>query len=200
MKHLIVLLTLLISTTAFGAEPDSPQNGVEHTASKIGSGLTQNNISNMKMKICLAMSKGKSDPSVSIPGRIKTIIIKYGEIDPNSTNVDAQMAEVWNRYADQMVCPATNGVYPTQHIYKRAIALRVEKAALVDFFLKDTRGFPINMNAVETRSDGSKETVLDYLDRIMGDPEAKNKYNLGQAIRLRSIIERRFDGKRAREL
>jgi len=162
--------------------------------------LTQRSIDSMKMKICMAMNQGKSDASISIPKKINSIIIAFSGLDPQSEDINEKIAKVWNRYSDQMICPTINGVYPTQHIYKRAIELKVEKGALVDYFLKDAGNFPINMNAVENKPDGTQETVLDYLDRILANPNVQNKYNAGQLIRVKKIIERRFDGKRAREL
>jgi len=95
---------------------------------------------------------------------------------------------------------SSGGTYVSQHFFKRAIRLNLHKAALLDYFLEDASKFPINVNALEVYPDGTKATVLDFLNNILASPSLSAGYNVGQLRRLKHVLVRKYDAKTASDL
>jgi len=64
----------------------------------------------------------------------------------------------------KVICSSPTGKYPEQHIFKRAISMKLQEIVLTDFFLDDENNFPIDVNVIQIHPNGSKKTLLDYLN------------------------------------
>ncbi|GHB05093.1 hypothetical protein GCM10009069_29510 [Algimonas arctica] len=179
------------------AQADSERNPFSESSEHDFKSLSEQERDNMRNRICLALNVARTDEQMSLSDTIDTLISEHGEFDETAQNHDLKKANFWNAYSPSMSCPPTAGLYPQQHVFKRAILMAVYSEALNQYFLADSKKFPIDMNVIEVEADGTPTTVLDFIDYILAREEAREAFNVGQIIRLRRTIEVRFDGKRA---
>lgn len=162
--------------------------------------LTQQQADNVKNRACTALHQGRTMENYSLPKTIEKIIFVHWGIIGITPEDKKRLAQTWNFYAPMFVCPPSSGIYPTQHLYKRAIELNVHQGFLHGWLLANPEELPIDINVVEIALDGTGSTLLDYIDMLLALPDVKKKYNVGQLIRLRRIVESRFNGKRVHEM
>lgn len=162
--------------------------------------LTLQQVENVRDRACTALHQSGNTENFSLTSVMNGIIFFHMGIEVKTPEDRILAARTWNFYAPRFVCSATSGIYPTQHLYKRAIELAVYDEFLIDWLLADPTGFPIDMSVVEIAPDGTGSTFVGYLDRIIADPKSKNAYDLGELIRLRRLVEIRFKGKRLEEM
>jgi len=93
--------------------------------------------------------------------------------------------------------------FPEQHFFSRAVRQNFSTLVLKNYFFSDaenSESFPIDPNIATENQYGIQETVLDYIDRVLLQPDAEIRFNGNQIREVRDIIENDFGGKRAREL
>ena len=83
-----------------------------------------------------------------------------------------------------------------QHLSKRIIDMRLHKDVYYKYLLRDKE---IDINGIDIVN-GRKETILDYIDGILSDPDAEDKYNVKEIKGLRRMFVKRFGAKSAEEL
>lgn len=83
---------------------------------------------------------------------------------------------------------------------KRVVSLGMYETILYDFFLYDEEEYPINVNTVEILPNGEKETLLDYINKILADPEVDKKYDVKEIKQLKRVIVKDYNAKTAAEL
>jgi len=174
-------------------------SSTSHAQGGDNSGISSE-VSTVRSRICSSIYEFRTVEGASFQNNMKRIAAQELGIDLRTLQGKKQFADYWNANNDQMICKSIAGIYPAQHVFKRAIQMKVDKPILREFFLTNPNDFPINVNAVETLANGEKETLLDYVDKVLRHPEVDNIFNKGQIIRLKRILELRFDGKRAHEL
>jgi len=157
-------------------------------------------VSTVRSRICSSIYEFRTVEGASFQDNMKRIAAQKLGIDLSTLQGKKQFADFWNANNDQMICKSIAGIYPEEHVFRRAIQMRVDKPILREFFLASPNDFPINVNVVVTLANGEKETVLDFLDRILSSPDVDDMYDKGQLIRLQRILELRSEGKRAHEL
>ena len=186
MRAFLIFLLLLMSSTGHAQGGDN--SDIEAKADRISA------------DVCSSIQEFRSFEGSSFQDNMKRIAIQELQADLNTPQGKIQFADFWNANNDKMVCTSLAGIYPAEHVFKRAIQMRVDKPILREFFLASPTDFPINVNAVETLETGEKETVLDFVDKVLNLPDVDDMYDKGKIIRLKRILELRFDGKRAHEL
>ena len=65
-----------------------------------------------------------------------------------------------------------------------------------DYFLQDRA---LNVNSIEYR-DGRPETLIDYIDQILQEPEVEETWDVSKLRRLRTLLIDHMNGKHAVEL
>ncbi|MWV29200.1 hypothetical protein [Aurantiacibacter rhizosphaerae] len=209
MNKLIGFLVFSISTYAFGTATDSdcdctppglPQEDGVKFVQNLTSELSQIDVRVMSAELCLILTKESSLDKYSAAENLEETLLRFSSISRISPNYKLQLANFWNKHSESIICEANSGLFPRQHLFKRAIQMNVQDKVLVDYFLSDENKFPINMNVIEVLNDGEKSTILDYIDKVIAEPDANQIYNIGQVIGIKNIIEKLYNGKRAKEL
>jgi len=141
--------------------------------------------------------------SISKAGEIieNEFLKKFG-IDKNDPNYKQLVAAVYNKYAECLICkdnPRSRSRVP-EHFLKRVVSLGMYESILYDFLLYDEEEYPIDVNTIEILPNGEKETFLDYIDKILDDPEVSKKYDVKEIRDLRGLIIEDYRAKKASEL
>lgn len=179
-----------------------PSTQTENVATAIpNSRLSDQEITTLSNELCTVLARMPTASSNFVGAKeIEKRLLRYFKVDVTAPDYRLEIAKHWNYYSNRMICPATNGTYPTQHIYKRALAMNYHTPILDEYFFADEVTFPIDPNVVEVLEDGSYSTVLDYIDAMLSRPDASTTYNIGQVAGLGEIIVDFFGGKRVREM
>lgn len=105
--------------------------------------------------------------------RFKKVILDGLGVNENSENVNQVVSSFLNKYKQELVCPKDQSRKNSRdlHIYKTAILGGV--IDLFDEILLNTDEYDIDFNAYEI-VDGKKETVLDYIDKMIATNRRDN--------------------------
>ena len=153
--------------------------------------------------ICNEATSLSRGDSISKAGEIieKRFLKMFG-IDKNDPNYKKLVAAVYNKYAACFICrdkPTSKTRNPEQFL-KRVVSLGMYETILYDFFLYDEEEYPINVNTIEILPNGEKETLLDYINKILADPEVDKKYDVKEILDLKGLIIEDFGAKKASDL
>ncbi|GFD96908.1 hypothetical protein KUL156_48160 [Alteromonas sp. KUL156] len=130
------------------------------------------------------------------------MVLKYLKKDAalvsdKSLGISNEVAAFWQQYHPYFICTSAHNGYTTpQHVLKRVVDMNVTASFYFEYFLHDKS---VNLNAVEW-VEGEPETLLDYLDKILADPQSKGLYDLETVRQLRGFVIKTYNGKRACEL
>lgn len=125
-------------------------------------------------------------------------VLYFLNINPKETpNYRAEISNFWNQYNEYMICTNESvGFESPQHLLKRVVDMGSVTSFYYEYFLQDES---VNLNAIEWVED-EPETLIDYLDKSLADPQSKGIYDLETVRQLRSFVVSRINGKRACEL
>lgn len=142
---------------------------------------------------CLNGSLRVDDPAT----KFERAILKEIGVDVNHPNKEKIISEFFNKNNEKLNCgkETTNGWREREHILKRSIS-----ANMYHFLQKvgSSRKYSIDFNYYEM-VDGKKETILDYLDKILADDDLMEGYDRDELEELVGMIED-VGGKRGDEL
>jgi|GEM_PF-2425070 len=158
------------------ANPEMEKFGNSLCISLVNATVTgKNTVKTMENKILIKMNLSRSTPS-------------YQD----------KIIEFWNQNNRYFICKGkiNSNTRDSEHIMKRALALKMHQHVFYKFLLKHRH---TDVNAVEWVN-GQPETVLDYLDNILADPKAEDKYIVRDIQRLRDVLSKVFNAKTAKEL
>lgn len=114
-----------------------------------------------------------------------------------TSGISNEVTAFWQQYHPYFTCTTAHNGYTTpQHVLKRLVDMNDIIGFYFDYFLQDES---VNLNAVEW-VEGEPETLIDYLDKILADPQSKGLYDLETVRQLRALIVGRINAKRACEL
>lgn len=156
------------------------------------------NIPLLADQICDAMIAYDMTGIGPVTEAFEMMVLDHLGIDKASTpTYRLDIREFWNAHHQEMVCVSASPGYPApQHILKRVVDMRGTEDFYFDYLLQDRE---LNLNAVEQTERGP-ETLVDFLDRILSDPDAESLYDMSEVRRLRAFIVEQMDAKRAAEL
>ena len=142
----------------------------------------------------LYKNMGKRSPHVAF----ERGVLYFLNINPKETpNYRAEISKFWNQYSEHMICTNESvGFESPQHLLKRVVDMGSVTSFYFEYFLQDEN---INVNAIEWK-DGQPETVVDYLDSILADPNSEYIYDLETVKQLRSFLVSRIGAKKAVEV
>jgi hypothetical protein len=146
-------------------------------------------------------------------------MLAYMNISRSTANYKDEIIKFYNANHHDFICQGKihSGTRESEHLMKRAVALSIHNKVLTGFLLKSRS---TDVNAVEwvikdpkTRGSsevstvthapwgtGEPETLLDYLDKVIADPEFSIRFVESDILRLRRVVEKVFGGKTAKEL
>ncbi|GHB05123.1 hypothetical protein GCM10009069_29550 [Algimonas arctica] len=200
MNVLLSIFFLLSPNLALAQTQNLNSDPIEIPPEQLLEGGIITNVVHMKERMCTALHQGRNTDSVNIAERLRGIVLFSFDLNADDERLEEQIAVIFNRYSSRMVCPATSGIYPKQHLFKRAVELHVYQDALVEFFFANPITFPIDPNVIELSPLGSETTLMDYINRELAADNAKDKHNVGRLIRLRRLLQIRFNAKTVAEM
>ena len=126
---------------------------------------------------------------------------KGGKHKMTNKNYKQKFTELYNKYSDKFICtdkPTEKSRNP-EHFLKRVVCLSMYESIFYDFLLSDPEEYPIDVNTVEIVN-GKPETLIDYIDNIITNPEISKNYDVGQIKDLKSWLVEEYGAKKANEL
>jgi len=200
-KRLGRLITFLLCAACNSAYANDIIDLGKNVSFEVEAKLSNQEISQMASQLCSTLHNTRvSKTSADLGENLEAVLVKFSKISDDDIYLDEKISTFWNAYSENMICRSSGGTYVSQHFFKRAIRLNLHKAALLDYFLEDASKFPINVNALEVYPDGTKATVLDFLNNILASPSLSAGYNVGQLRRLKHVLVRKYDAKTASDL
>lgn len=190
MKIIAVCLILLFSATLHAQAPSSTITEAKKAE-----------IATLANQICDTMMLYKTFGKPTYVA-FEKMILKYLKQAPQEPGakiegISSDVSAFWQQFHQYFICTTPHNGYPTpQHILKRVVDMNDMTGFYFDYFLEDKN---INLNAIEW-VEGEPETFLDYLDKILADPESRWLYDLETVKQLRGFAINTYDGKRACEL
>ncbi len=149
------------------------------------------------IKLCTSMV-GANAEGKNIVKTMEGQMLAYIGITRNPLNYKDKIITFYNANHHDFICKGkvTDKTRETEHLMKRAIALSIHNKVLYDFLLNHPN---TDVNAVEYLN-GKPETVVDYLDTILADPNVNRKYVISDMKALREMLVDYFNGKKAIDL
>lgn len=207
MKRFICFVTILGSLSAFAVDSE-PSKPCAHCEVKEASGNPVNtdglakvakfaeNIQSKEMedlsnKICTELIKAQNSTGENSAIVIQREILNHLNITKKKSNYKKEVTKFWNDNLNQMVCttPSVNNTSP-QHLMKRVIEMGLNKEVYFNFIFELADN--INVNAVE-----NGETVIDYIDSILSNPDNETKYVFREIKDLREVLVDFYGAKKA---
>ncbi|MEH6537831.1 MAG: hypothetical protein V7719_15625, partial [Psychroserpens sp.] len=132
---------------------------------------------------------------------MEKMILNFIGVSKEDPNYKEKLTKFWNENSEKFICyegPEDETRNP-QHFMKRIVDLGMYNTVLYDFLLSDEDEYSIDVNAIEIYK-GKEETLLDYLDSIIANPEKAKEYNMPEIKDLRGVIIEDYGAKTASEL
>lgn len=204
MRMKKVYLSIALFTLCFGAFAQSNEDGcIQCGVNLRGQPVNTSNMEDISIRlladqICDAMIAYDMTGIGPVHEAFEMMILDHLNIDKNATpNYRINIREFWNQHHEQMICQSEAPGYESpQHILKRVVDMGGTVNFYFGYFLADRQ---VNVNAIEMRN-GQPETVVDYLDTILQDPQSQYVYDVDEVRRLRSILIELMGARRASEI
>lgn len=208
MKRVLAILLLSLSFSISAADDcvgcenklqGMPTNNAINEVAKLGKIGGDLGIEKLAVRLCVNMVNANATGK-DIVKVMEDQILEYMKISRSTPNYKDKIITFWNDNKNGFVCHGkmNSKTRETEHLMKRAIALSIHNKVFYEFLL-DTEDVEINPNAVEYVN-GQPETVVDYLDKILADPNSSRKYVISDIKRLRKDLVNYYGAKSAREL
>lgn len=183
---LTLSLSLLLGFAVFGSltKADDSEINSETGATKLAN------------KIC--MGGYITWPSIEPVGKFEEVVLLHLNLPYDTPNKEKIIAKFFNDNNSKLICgdDSDEFIRTSEHFLKRSLA-RSEHTYLIH--MANSEGYEdYDWNFYEI-VDGEKETILDYLDMIINDPDLAEDYDIPELKTLMRVIEEN-DGKRGREL
>jgi hypothetical protein len=158
-------------------------------------------IEDLSIRICRSALTFRNASAKTAGESIEYMILKFLGTSKEDPNHKVILTKFWNENSEKLICyegPEDETRNP-QHFLKRIVDLGMYNSVLYDFLLYDEDEYPIDVNTVEIYN-GKEETLLDYLDQIISNPEKAKEYNIKEVKLLRLTILEDYNAKKASEL
>ena len=124
-------------------------------------------------------------------------ILHHLQINKKTANYRQKITTFWNQYSDQMICTEkTLGYKSPQHLLKRVVAMDAISHFYFKYFLHDRSA---NVNSIEYHN-GKPETVIDFIDNLIADPEMHKIHNMKEVRQLRAFLTTMMGALPAKEI
>ncbi len=213
MKGVLVVLLFSLSLTVFAKEANLhddckechnslqglPGNAALDEVAKLQNLTGNPKVREFARRLCLEMMTA-GETGGDIVNTMEDQILGYMKITRSTPEYKERIISFWNANKNDFICKGkvTSKTRDTEHLMKRAIALSIHDKVFDGFFF-DTEEYDFDYNAIEL-VDGKPETVLDYLDKVISDPDASKKYVIKHIIELRNSLRDEFGAMHAKDL
>jgi hypothetical protein len=164
--------------------------------------ISDEQIEDLSINICRSALTFRNASAKTAGESIEYMILKFLNTSQDDPNHKAILTKFWNENNEKCICyddGSTGRTRNPQHFLKRIVDLGMYTSVLNDFLLSNPFKFPIDVNAVEIYN-GKEETLLDYLNEILSNPENDGKYNFQELQSLRRLLLMGYNAKTAAEL
>jgi hypothetical protein len=159
----------------------------------------QQSLKTLSARLCAQLQLSKTAGDKDAGMQIEIHFLDELNITRKDPDYKIKVAEFWNKYSEYFICNDGTARRNPQHFLKRVVDMDYYKKVLYDFLLSDEEEYPISVNAIEIYK-GKEETLLDYLNIILSDPNNEELYSFKEIEFLRSIIIEDYGAKTASEL
>jgi hypothetical protein len=169
--------------------------------------------------LCRMMAKANATGK-DIVKTMEDQMLAYMNISRSTANYKDEIIKFYNANHHDFICQGRvdSTTRESEHLMKRAVALSIHNKVFYNFLLNNPN---TDVNAIEwvigdpaaseylsemqkvthaPWGTGEPETILDYLDKILADPEASIRYVISDIKRLRKMLIDYFNAKTAKEL
>lgn len=193
-----ILLTVLTSSLAQAQSLTSDLGSLSEDGNAPVTALMDNDVGRMAGELCRTLAVQRVSDNFLASEELQKKLLFYSKIDNDAQDAKVKLAKFFNYYSPRMMCPASNGMYPPQHVFQRALALNIQ-AEVFKFFLQHPEEFPIDVNVI-TYAGSKPLTLLDYIDDMLAIPNSERRFNLGQVRGVKRVVTDYFGGKRVAEM
>ena len=145
--------------------------------------------------LCLSVLSARNATGEDIPTLIKNEFAKHLSINVADPDYQTKITQFWNANQNDFICSGKiqERYRESEHLLKRMINLNEDSNFFYRFLLKDKQ---VDVNAIEY-VDGEPETIIDFLDKIIPDPNKDRYYSKKELIKLRKNLIKHFGAKKA---
>ncbi len=206
MKTIVILITVLVSSISF-ARNDSASNGANCNVKsltstnsglsdilKMGTAISDEKIKEVTKQLCYDILSAQSN-GLEVP-KWKDTMKEYLGYSGSDKDFPKYFNSFLNKYKNQLKCPQlkiTTRIYPSQHIFKRLLALSLNET-YEEYFFNFEDG-DVDFNAYDI-VDGKKETIVDWVDSWI----KQGKGDKDELLDVAAILEDEFGAKRGSQL
>ncbi len=211
MKSVLIVLLFSLSLTVFAKEANLhddckechnslqglPGNTALDEVAKLSNLTGDPKVREFAKDLCIDMMTA-GERGQDIVKVMEDQILGYMKITRDTPKYQEKIISFWNANKNDFICEGKvdSATRETEHLMKRAIALSLHNHVFYKFLLNSPN---TDVNAIEYVN-GEPETVLDYLDDIIADPDSKKKFVLSDITNLRSMLVDYFNAKNAEDL
>ena len=154
----------------------------------------------MVQDVCQKMSLAAREDVRTISRDIEDAILAYNGWDRSTDAYRIKFSDFFNTHSSKFICMNDSHIYSTEHLFQRAVNLRIYEPVLINLFLVDENEYPIDVNVVTTNFRGEQETLLDMVDDILASSNAALNFDVSDIRELREILVTFYGAKHASEL
>lgn len=210
MKNIICLICILSCFSVFASNDDPakpciecsekqarglPSSGNLEQVTKLGTKLQTKKMEDLSNEICAELVYAQSTTGENSGKVMEKILLKHLNITKKTPHSKKKLTQFWNKNLSQMVCTTeVFGLKSPQHVLKRVIDMGINNNVYFNFVFELEEN--VNVNAIE-----NGETVIDYIDSILSDPDKnKNKYVFRDIKDLREVLIEYYGAKKASDV
>lgn len=189
-----LLATLATSNGAYGQESEA-ENGFQK--------LSRQQTLEMRAELCMSLQTLRNEGDTEgwyFNDAFTSKLIKYSKVSRDDEEFWFKLAQFWNYHSPRMICGPVNATYPKQHLFMRAFEMNMQLDVLEGYFLVDENSFPIDPNVIEFHTDGSSSTIIDYIDSMLNDPKANERYHVQHVRGIRELLVDLYGAKSVSDL
>lgn len=149
-------------------------------------------------KICSSINSVSDSTDANIIEQVNGYITHYLGLEEGEQNT-TEIYSFWITNSQYLICDieSVEAGRDIEHVLKRAIAMHYHKQFFYEYLFKAGSGEIFNTTELV---DGKEETLLDYIDKLMGEEDFEFNYNPAEMKRLRNILVKNFGAKTAEQL
>ena len=154
----------------------------------------------MVQDVCQKMSLAAREDVRTISRDIEDAILAYNGWDRSTDAYRIKFSDFFNTHSSKFICRNDSHLFSDQHVFQRAIRLKIYGPVLTNLFLVDEGEYPIDVNVVTENHRGAQETLLDFVDGLLTSENIASNFEVSEIEELREILVTFYDAKHASEI
>ncbi|MEH6537835.1 MAG: hypothetical protein V7719_15645 [Psychroserpens sp.] len=164
--------------------------------------ISDERIEILSKKICSSALTFRTLSAKEAGSNMEKMILNFIGVSKEDPNYKEKFTKFWNENSEKFICyekGTTQDTRNPQHFMKRIVDLGMYKTVFYKFLLSDPEGYHIDVNTIEIYN-GKEETILDYIDNVLSEPNASSKYHVKEIQSVRDWLVMGYNAKKASEL